>query len=318
MFQARQNEPIVLYDRANETGAGANTMTRLPSRTPQSDHPWIANPNGTATRTRSLPKHGACAAKRRRASRSYESRTGPTKTALADAKTRFHERIPMAHAYRLAADGCGRLRTVANGCERLVANGCELWSTPCEHGLHPQTPTYKREPFATHSGKTCVSPHRKAQKEGSVLEAFCVLLRRNANCIHSLPSPFFTSLRSLRQLAAPHLAGARHSAANKTLEKRRCGLHEGSEFGTCALQLDQVESIAPLWQTTFRILEKTSLVNSCFLKQSSGRAYDGQACAQCYNAAVGRRRLPLSGARAVLERSSRRVSLPWSGVCAVL
>ena len=34
-------------------------------------------------------------------------------------------------------------------------------------------------------------------------------------------------------------------------------------------------------------------------------AYHGHACAQCYNAAVGRGGLPLSGVRAVLERSSR-------------
>ena len=39
--------------------------------------------------------------------------------------------------------------------------------------------------------KRTLSPPKTSQKEGSVLEAFCVSLRRNANCIaHSLPSPF--------------------------------------------------------------------------------------------------------------------------------
>ena len=89
--------------------------------------------------------------------------------------------------------------------------------------------------------------------------------------------------------------------------------------------------------------------------QSGGCAYHGQACTQCHNAAVGRVCLPWSGARAVLEGSSRagalamvrracsvvtqqsggrayhgqacaqwyneaggRVPLPWSGVRAVL
>ena len=110
----------------------------------QSDRPWIANPTGTATRTRSLPKHCACAAKRhveleklRFAHRANENST------CRSIKNTHRRRIPMAHAYRLTANGFGRLRTVANS-----------GTTPDEHGLHPQTPTYKREPFATHSGNT--------------------------------------------------------------------------------------------------------------------------------------------------------------------
>ena len=44
-------------------------------------------------------------------------------------------------------------------------------------------------------------------------------------------------------------------------------------------------------------------------KQSSGRAYHRQACAQCYNAAVERVRVPLSGMRTALERSTRAGAL---------
>ena len=44
-------------------------------------------------------------------------------------------------------------------------------------------------------------------------------------------------------------------------------------------------------------------------KQSSGCAYHGQACDQCYNAAVERVRVSLSGVRAALERSSRAGAL---------
>ena len=66
---------------------------------------------------------------------------------------------------------------------------------------------------------------------------------------------FFTSLRSLRQLAAPHLAGARHSATAKTLHTRAdAGCTKAASLGY-ALQLEQVESIAPVWQTTFRVRE---------------------------------------------------------------
>ena len=100
----------------------------------------------------------------------------------------------------------------------------------------------------------------------------------------------------------------RHSAAAKTLENRRCGLHEGSEFGTYALQLDQVESIVPVWQTTFRVLEKTSVVRrACYegvervrLRWSSVRAVLYRSSRAAVLAIVRR-------ARAVLERSSRRV-----------
>ena len=58
-----------------------------------------------------------------------------------------------------AADG--RLQTVANGCKRLqtVANGCgrtvaDAESRVTRTQVNPQTPNVKREPFATHSGKT--------------------------------------------------------------------------------------------------------------------------------------------------------------------
>ena len=59
------------------------------------------------------------------------------------ANRRHRERL------RTVADGCGRLRTVANGCERLRS----LKPTSANTPPTPRPPTYKREPFATHSGK---------------------------------------------------------------------------------------------------------------------------------------------------------------------
>ena len=53
---------------------------------------------------------------------------------------------------RTAADVCGTLRTVADGCGRRN-NGSRT-------RLYPQTPRVKREPFATHSGKTTKSLRR--------------------------------------------------------------------------------------------------------------------------------------------------------------
>ena len=141
------------------------------------------------------------------------------------------------------------------------------------------------------------------------------------------PFPAFSfskSLRSLQQFAAPHLAGARHSATAKTLHTRGdAGCTKAANLGY-ALQLEQVESIAPVWQTTFSRPQKASLVRRAITKQSSGHAYHGQIRAQCYNAAVeraqcyieavGRVCLPWSGMRAVVGR----VCLPWSGVRTVL
>ena len=49
---------------------------------------------------------------------------------------------------------------------------------------------------------------------------------------------------------------------------------------------------------------------SAITKQLSECADHGQACAQCYNVAVGRVCLPWSGVRAVLKRSSRTSVLP--------
>ena len=84
----------------------------------------------------------------------------------------------------------------------------------------------------------------------------------------------------------------------------------------------------PARQTAVSCPRKTSLVRRAIAKQSSGRAYHGQArarsviakqssgcayhgqaCAQCYNAAVEQVRVPLSGVRAALERSTRAGAL---------
>ena len=113
---------------------------------------------------------------------------------------------------------------------------------------------------------------------------------------------FFTSLRSLRQLAAPHLTGARHSATATTLHTRGdacCTKATNSGHMLCSLN-------RPVWQTLVRVREKNIF---------------GQAC---YSEAVERACLPLSGMRAALERSSRagaliivrRARTQQSGKCA--
>ena len=101
---------------------------------------------GKATRTRSLPKHCACAAKPhveleklRFAHRANENST------CRSIKNTLPRRIPMAHAYRLTANGCGRLRTVANGFGRLrtVAHS---GATPREHASTPRPPLINGNP----------------------------------------------------------------------------------------------------------------------------------------------------------------------------
>ena len=150
-FQARQNEPIVRQGQRKRRRC--KHYRALAKQDTSKRPPWIANPTGTATRTRSLPKHCACAAKRhveleklRFLDRAKENST------CRSIKNTLPRRIPMAHASRLTANGCGRLRTAANS-----------GATPREHGLHPQTPTYKREPFATHSGKMYVTCQYKSK-----------------------------------------------------------------------------------------------------------------------------------------------------------
>ena len=94
------------------------------------------------------------------------------------------------------------------------------------------------EKLAFHLSEKHMSPPKTSQKEGSVLDAFCVSLRRNANCIaHSLPSSF-SSLRSLP---------SRWRSCQDFTYKRRCGLHKGSEFGICFQERTQCCNAAVGW-----------------------------------------------------------------------
>ena len=95
-----------LYDRANKNDAGANTITRLPSRTPQNDHPWNANPNGAAARTRGLRSET------QRCKR-HDSRTGATNSALQDSSKSHFCDNPNGTA---TFSTCGRSRTLSNAC----------------------------------------------------------------------------------------------------------------------------------------------------------------------------------------------------------
>ena len=140
---------------------------------------------------------------------------------------------------------------------------------------------------------------------------------------HPFPAfSFLTSLRSLRQFAAPHLTGARHSATATTLHTRGdagCTKAPNSGYMLCSLQ--------ECGRRPFRVREKhlwsgvlsrssragaltmVRRARSVIAKPSSGCAYHGRACVQCYNATIERVRLPFSGLRAALERSSRAGAL---------
>ena len=123
MLQARQNKPIARQGQRKrrrrkhyDAPAKQDTSKRPP---PDRKSQWHGNENTQPSKTLRLRSETT-----RRASRSYDSRTGPTKTALADpSKTRLNPNgthfSPHRGRLRTVADGCGRLRTVANGCKRL-------------------------------------------------------------------------------------------------------------------------------------------------------------------------------------------------------
>ena len=117
MFQAHQNQPSVRQGKRKrrrrkhyDAPAKQDTSKRPPlDRKSQ----WHGNENTQPSKTLRLRSETT-----RRASRSYDSCTGPMKTALADpSKTRFHDESTW-HTL-IASPRTERLRTVANGCERL-------------------------------------------------------------------------------------------------------------------------------------------------------------------------------------------------------
>ena len=119
-----------------------------PHPTPQKLDSPNANPNGTAQKTADLTKRCAC---------TVNSTSTLRHLTFPDVSTLFHTNLtrhlfirnhlqklpPMAAAL---APYCGRLRTVADGCGRR--------DNSSRTRLYPQTPRVKREPFATHSGKS--------------------------------------------------------------------------------------------------------------------------------------------------------------------
>ena len=135
-----------LYDRANENDTRANTCARLPSRTPQSDHPGSQIPPArqrehAAFQNTVLRLPGACAAKPHvdLAKLQFKiphraNENSPMKTALADpSETRFHDESQwhtLSASPRTVADGCGRLRTL----EQLLANTASTRRPPLING----------------------------------------------------------------------------------------------------------------------------------------------------------------------------------------
>ena len=141
MFQARQNEPSV---RQPAKTAPAQTL----SRACQAGHLKTTAP-GSQTLLARQREHAAfqntAPAQRNNTSslRSYDSRTGSTKTAHRKSSNSRVLRFPTERAI---AQSYERLRTAANGCGRLH----NIRRTR----LHPQTPKMKREPYARHSSSS--------------------------------------------------------------------------------------------------------------------------------------------------------------------
>ena len=157
MLQARQSEPIV---RQGQLKRRRRKHYDAPAKQDTSKRPpldcksqWHGNENTQPSKTLRLRSKTT-----RRVSRSYDSRTGPTKTALADpSKTRLHDE---SQWHTLIA------------APRTVANGCELWSNSSR--TRP-TPTYKREPFATHSNGRAPGAHGRCHNHRGLRRRFCIL-----------------------------------------------------------------------------------------------------------------------------------------------
>ena len=75
--------------------------------------------------------------------------------------------------------------------------------------------------FAFHLSETHIESPKNLPNRALSFRGVFHFAEAKRNSYRPFPAfSFFTSLRSLRQFAAPHLTGARHSAAAKTLHTR--------------------------------------------------------------------------------------------------
>ena len=135
---SRENEPIVRQGQRKRH----STSKRFPPKHLQTATPETRIPLHLQ-RKREASRNTAPAQRNDTSSlRSYDSRTGPTKTAHHKSSNSRVLRFPTGRAI---AQSYELWRTVANFCGRLH----NIRRTR----LHPQTPKMKREPYATHSEK---------------------------------------------------------------------------------------------------------------------------------------------------------------------
>jgi hypothetical protein len=147
-----------------------------------------------------------------------------------------------------------RLRTVANGCERLrtVAN---VNATSSEHTLNAQTPRLKREPLLhirekpKISSKSVKHPSQKVWHEppadfidgSAVLEKMVILFQQRVPSIDATCFPcnkYSNSATNVFCQCKHFWAKTSVNTAGKTLEKCICGICNGPVKTTCVFVLD--------------------------------------------------------------------------------
>ena len=132
-------------------------MARPHPTPPKHDSP-NANPNGTAQQSADLTKRCACAAKcitflaRHVGVMQITMELRCKLTRDTSMKSHLQKLPPMAANLRRDDDDT---TTTSDDRRRETTTRRK----PCKHSSNPQTPNYKREPFATHSGKKSTFHH---------------------------------------------------------------------------------------------------------------------------------------------------------------
>ena len=124
-FEAHQNEPIARQGQRKRRRR--KHSPHLPSRTPQVDHPWIANPMARQREHAAFQNTAPTQQNDTQRDKRHDSRTGAANSALQHSSKIIFATIPVTQAHRLTTDGWEWWRTVANGCklrtlEQLLAN----------------------------------------------------------------------------------------------------------------------------------------------------------------------------------------------------
>ena len=186
--------------------------------------------------------------------------------------------------------------------ERWVAlmNGDMDKNTPADRNPRSRFAAFLKK-LAFHLSQKLTESPKNLPKRGLNFRGVLRFAAAKRKLYHPFPALFFTSFRSQRQFAAPHPAGARHSATAKTLHKRGdvgCMKACAQCYNEAVLAGVLTMARGAITKQPWRVCLPWSVV--LYRSSFSGCAYHGQACALHYNEEV------------------RRVCLAWSGVHAVL